>query len=147
MIPDSPTCGPGRWGGPSRRRGFVRGVVPLLLALVSLAIGGCSRDAGMEAIESDANGYYCRQCQAKMFTERRVFLEDCPKCRQNALVDVVGYWCETDQHLTIRPNIPGATGANVCEKCGVALKNAMVTPRKKDLQTWGAVATELPPTR
>ncbi len=117
----------------------------MLLTLISLLTGGCSRDAGMAAIESDANGYYCRQCQAKMFTARRVFLEDCPKCRQNALVDVVGYWCETDQHLTIRPNLPNATGANTCEKCGMVLKNAMVTPREADLQSWGAVRTELPP--
>jgi hypothetical protein len=97
----------------------------------------------MEAITTDANGYFCRSCKAKMFTARKVFLEDCPKCKQNALVDVVGYWCEKDKHLTIRPKIAGPEGASVCEKCNQPLKSALVSPREKDLRAWGATQTRL----
>ena len=114
----------------------------MLLILASLLTGGCSKDSGMAAIETDANGYYCRHCQAKMFTDRRVFLENCPKCGEDALVRVVGYWCEKDQHLTIRPQVPGPEGANVCEICGAVLKNAMVSPKEKDLLAWGATKVE-----
>jgi hypothetical protein len=112
-----------------------------LLTLL-LVVGGCSKDSGMESVESDANGYYCRSCKAKMFTERKVFLENCPKCQENALADVIGYWCEKDKHLTIRPKIAGPEGANVCEKCNQPLKNAMVSPREKNLVAWGATETQ-----
>ena len=110
----------------------------MLLTMVSLVMGGCSNDSGMATIDSDANGYYCRHCKTKMYTERRVFLENCPKCGGEALVGVVGYWCEADQHLTIRPQVHGPEGTNVCETCGAVLKNAMVSPREKDLLAWGA---------
>ena len=111
-----------------------------LLLLVFL-VGSCSQDPAMEAMESDANGYFCRSCKAKMFTGRKVFLENCPKCKENALVDVVGYWCEQDKHLTIRPKMAGPEGASVCEKCNQPLKNAMVSPREKNLVAWGATET------
>lgn len=115
-----------------------------LAGVILMLLGGCSKDQGMEAIETDANGYYCRSCQAKMFTERRVFLEDCPKCRENALVNVVGYWCETDKYLTIRPQVASPQGASICEKCRAPLRNAMVSPREKDLLAWGATETGSP---
>jgi hypothetical protein len=54
---------------------------------------------------------------------------------------VVGYMCEKDHHLTIRPRVAGPEGAAVCEVCGANLKNAMVSPREKDLLAWGAVKT------
>jgi len=116
-----------------------------LAGVILVLLGGCSKKGpGMDAVETDANGYYCRNCQARMFTERRVFLEDCPKCCENALVDVVGYWCETDQYLTIRPQVASPEGASVCEKCGVPLKAARVSPREKDLLAWGATKAESP---
>lgn len=99
----------------------------------------------MAAIETDAHGYYCQQCRAKFYTERNEFLESkCPKCQQYTLVDVVGYLCEKDHHLTIRPRVSGAEGAAVCEVCGAQLHNAMVSPRQKDLIAWGATKTAAP---
>jgi hypothetical protein len=96
----------------------------------------------MQSIETDAHGYACRQCGAKFYTEQKVFLESkCPKCQQQTLDDVTGYWCEKDRHLTIRPRVSGPAGAAVCEKCGAPLKNAMVSPREKDLLAWGATKT------
>lgn len=114
----------------------------VLLALLPLLLAGCSKEAGLAAIETDAHGYVCQQCRAKFYTEQKVFLESrCPKCQQETLVDVIGYWCERDKHLTIRPRISGPEGAAVCEKCGQPLKNAMVSPREKDLLAWGATKT------
>ena len=118
-------------------------VVPTaLLALTVLLIGGCSKDVGTQSLETDAHGYICLQCRAKFCTEQKVFLESkCPKCQQETLADVTGYWCEQDRHLSIRPKVSGPDGAAVCEKCGKALKNAMVSPREKDLLAWGATKT------
>ncbi len=83
---------------------ILRNVWPVLLASVSLVIGGCSKDAGMQAIETDAHGYFCRQCRGKFYTGARVFLESkCPKCQQETLVDVTGYWCEKDRHADDSP--------------------------------------------
>ena len=142
MTPDSATRALGRLSGLLIRR---LGVPSVLLAVLTLGLvltGGCSKDAGMESIETDAHGYVCGQCSAKFYTERKVFLESkCPKCMQEALADVTGYWCEKDKHLTIRPRVSGPDGAAVCEQCGMALKNAMVSPREKDLLAWGATKT------
>ncbi len=116
------------------------------LALVGFLIGGCSKQDGMSAIETDAHGYLCQNCGAKFYTGRRAFLESkCPKCQQFTLVDVVGYMCEKDHHLTIRPKVPGPEGAAICEVCKTPLKNAMVSPREKDLVAWGATKTEAQP--
>jgi DNA-directed RNA polymerase subunit RPC12/RpoP len=106
--------------------------------------GGCSRDPGMEAIETDANGYLCQKCHAKISTDRKVFPEKCPKCNQDALVEVVGFMCPRDHHLTLRPRVSGPEGAAVCEQCNASLKSAMVQPRKKDLEAWGAIKAGSP---
>lgn len=135
----------GRTGRLRRRLGggiSAGGLGSLTAALLFLA-GGCSHDPALDAIETDANGYFCLKCQAKLYTERKVFLENCPRCGENALVNVVGYWCEKDHHLTLRPQAPGPPGAAVCERCGAPLKNAMVSPREKDLLAWGAAKTTL----
>ena len=96
----------------------------------------------MAAIETDAHGYLCLQCGAKFYTGAREFLESkCPKCKQETLADVMGYWCEKDKHMTIRPRASGPGGAVACEICGTPLKNAMVSPREKDLLAWGATKT------
>lgn len=110
----------------------------LLAGLLALVFTGCSRDAGGDAIETDANGYFCQKCRAKMFTDRKVFLEKCPKCKEDALAEVLGYRCTNDQHLTLRPKVPGPEGAAVCEQCNAQLRHALVQPHKKDLETWGA---------
>jgi hypothetical protein len=111
----------------------------LMLMLLALVCNGCGKDPAMAAIESDAYGFQCMKCEAKFFTDRKSPLgSKCPKCGQDSVEDAVGYWCEKDQHLTIRPRVSGPAGASVCEKCGADLKNAMMSPREKDLKAWGA---------
>jgi hypothetical protein len=125
---------------------FLPALMPL--ALVGFLIGGCSKEAGMASIETDAHGYLCQHCGAKFYTGRKVFLEStCPKCQQYTLVEVVGYMCQKDNHLTIRPRVSGPEGAAICEVCGQHLKDAMVSPREKDLSAWGATKTGSPPAR
>lgn len=121
------------------RRGGTRVFLAGLLAATSLSLAGCSKDPAQAAIETDAHGYLCQKCAGKFFTGPQVFLESkCPKCQQEGLVEVIGYWCEKDQQLTIRPKVSGPEGASVCEKCSAHLMNAMVSPREKDLLPWGA---------
>src|SRR5207237_1326127 len=70
---------------------------------LALAFAGCKKDIANEAIETDANGYLCLKCGAKLYTERSVFIgPKCPKCGEDRLMPVVGYYCEKDKHLTIR---------------------------------------------
>ena len=112
----------------------------LWLAACVVVFAGCSRSQGFDALDTDANGYVCMKCSGKFYTARKVFLESkCPKCGQDALADVVGYKCDKDQHLTLRPKVSGPEGAAICEQCGAQLKNAMVSPHEKDLKAWGAV--------
>lgn len=112
-----------------------------MAGLLSLLLASCSKDPGLEAIETDANGYFCQKCRAKLFTDRKVFLEKCPQCKEDGLVEVVGYRCAKDQHKTLRPKVSGPEGAAICEQCSAILKNALFQPHKKDLETWGAIKT------
>lgn len=99
---------------------------------------GCERDVAREASDSDANGYLCTKCGAKFYTTRSVFLGPrCPKCQQDGLVEVVGYFCAKDNHLTLTGRGGDQRGATTCEKCGASL-GGMRLPREKDLQAWGA---------
>jgi hypothetical protein len=148
QTPDQAAVPPGRGSRFLLSPRSVANIFPALipLALVGLLIGGCSKDSRMESIETDAHGYLCQQCGAKFYTGRKVFLESkCPKCQQDTLVDVVGYMCEKDHHLTLRPKVSGPEGAAICEVCQTHLKNAMVSPREKDLIAWGATRTEPQP--
>jgi predicted SprT family Zn-dependent metalloprotease len=52
-------------------------------------------------------------------------------------MDVVGYECKKDHHLTIRPR-RGDRQPLACEQCQGPLVNAMRSPREKDLKAWGA---------
>jgi hypothetical protein len=114
------------------------GNVCLWLALASLVLVSCKKDPALAAMESDANGYLCLKCGAKMYTDRAVFIgPKCPKCNEDSLMPVVGYYCEKDQYLTIRASRGDRHGA-VCEKCQGSLANAMRSPREKDLKAWGA---------
>ena len=143
-TPDQPAVPPNRCHRfllPSRS---VANFLPALmtLALVGFLMGGCSKDPRMASIETDAHGYHCQKCGAKFYTGRKVFLESkCPKCQQDALVDVIGYMCLKDNHLTIRPRVPSPEGAAICEVCRMYLKDATVSPREKDLLAWGATKT------
>ena len=110
---------------------------PSLIALLTFLIG-CKKEAGLEAIETDANGYVCLKCGAKLYTDRKVFMgPKCPQCNEDTLVEVVGYYCQKDNHLTIRARRGDRQGP-VCEKCQAALVNAMKDPHEKDLKAWGA---------
>jgi hypothetical protein len=114
----------------------------LWLICAALFATGCGKNVAEEASDSDANGYVCLNCGAKLYTPRRVFIgPKCPSCGQDKLMDVVGYYCEKDKHLTIRPSRNDPQGAPVCEICKTPLRNAMRLPREKDLEAWGAKKT------
>ncbi len=124
----------------SRTAGRTPWRVGLALWLAALALTGtsCKKDAALEAMDSDANGYLCLKCGAKLYTPRTVFIgPQCPKCQQETLMDVVGYRCPKDNHLTIRPK-RGDPQPLACEQCQGPLVNAMRSPREKDFLAWGA---------
>ncbi len=108
------------------------------LAALAFMATACKKDVAMEAMDSDANGYLCLKCGVKLYTARSVFIgPQCPKCQQETLMNVVGYDCPKDHHLTIRPR-RGDTQPLACEQCRGPLVNAMRSPRENDLKAWGA---------
>jgi hypothetical protein len=116
----------------------------LWTALIGCAAGifllatGCKKDSALDAADSDANGYLCLKCGVKLYTARSVFIgPQCPKCQQESLMDVVGYQCEKDHHLTIMPR-RGGQQSLVCEQCQGPLPSGMRTPRERELKAWGA---------
>ena len=126
--------------GPCALFRLTPGVAAFFLCFATLlaCLTGCKKDAGSEAIETDANGYVCLKCGAKLYTERTAFIgPKCPKCNQETLMQAAGYYCEKDRHLTIRAMQGDRQGA-VCEICQARLVNAMQMPREKDLKAWGA---------
>ena len=117
------------------------GLLVMCLFVMLLGATACKKDVALEAMDTDANGYVCLKCGVKLYTDRSVFIgPKCPKCQEDSLMDVVGYYCEKDQHLTIRPRRGDRQGA-VCDKCQQPLANAMRSPREKDLNAWGATKT------
>src|SRR5882762_5513511 len=111
-----------------------RVLFPLWVAAAWLAATGCKKDVARDASDSDANGYLCLKCGAKLYTDRSVFIgPKCPKCQEDKLVEVVGYRCDKDQFVTIRPARGDSRGIT-CEQCQASLANAMFLPRAKDLQ-------------
>jgi len=118
----------------------VRGVLFLWAACLFLILmaPGCKNDPAKDVVDSDANGYVCLKCGVKLYTDRSVFIgPQCPKCQQESLMDVVGYECPKDHHLTIRPR-RGDRLPLVCEQCRGPVTNGMRSPREKDLKAWGA---------
>jgi hypothetical protein len=116
------------------RPSFLAAVLGALL----LSLTACKKDTAMEVVDSDANGYICQKCGAKLYTDRSVFIgPKCPKCQEDTLMDVTGYYCDQDQHLTIRPRRKD-TQPIVCDKCKAPVANNMRSPREKDLKEWGA---------
>jgi hypothetical protein len=115
-----------------------RGLLIVCVAAVLVGATACKKEAALEAMDTDANGYLCLKCGVKLYTDRKVFIgPQCPKCQQDTLMDVVGYYCAKDQHLTIRARRGDRQGA-VCDQCQQPLGNAMRSPREKDLKAWGA---------
>jgi len=113
-------------------------------ALLAMAVGlllsgaACKKDIAREASETDANGYLCLKCGAKLYTDRSVFIGPaCPKCQQNSLTEVVAYFCPKDKHLTVRGRVDDRQSSVACEQCQGPL-GGMQLPREKDLKAWGA---------
>jgi DNA-directed RNA polymerase subunit RPC12/RpoP len=105
---------------------------PCLLVVACLC--GCGNREVKAALDSDANGYVCAKCSEKFYTDRSVFANVCPKCKQADIVQVVGYYCEQDKHATLGPR---GRGGRRCEKCGQATTGQIV-PKESDYQAWGA---------
>lgn len=113
-----------------------------LFAFTAVAGLGCKKDVSRDASDSDANGYLCLKCGAKLYTDRSVFIgPKCPKCQEDTLVEVVGYRCDKDKFVTIRAARGDSRGVT-CEKCQASLANAMFLSRAKDLQVWGATKSQ-----
>lgn len=117
----------------------MREFVSFWFILALLLAAGCEKNGAKDASDSDANGYVCLQCGVKLYTPRRVFIgPKCPACNEDKLMSVMGYFCEKDKHLTIRPSRNDPQGAPVCDVCKTPLSNSMRMPRENDLQSWGA---------
>jgi hypothetical protein len=113
----------------------------LSLILLSLCAPACKKEPAIDAMQTDANGYLCLKCGVKLYTDRSVFIgPQCPKCQQESLMDVVGYECDKDHHLTIRPR-RGDRQPLACDQCRGPLANGLRSPREKDLKAWGATKT------
>jgi hypothetical protein len=116
----------------------VSGVARILVAAAVLMVlafaAGCGKDAAAEAGDSDANGYFCRACQAKFYTERAVFAARCPSCQSTDLAPVVGFLCDKDRRTTI---VPRAGDSAKCEQCDARLENIRL-PHENELRAWGA---------
>jgi hypothetical protein len=112
-----------------------RPVPPLFgLLLVLLLFPACRQSSVDQALDSDANGYYCAACDTEFYTAREVFANHCPKCKQTSLQQVLGHVCSADKHVTLAPR--GRARVN-CEQCGKPTASLSI-PRAKDLETWGA---------
>jgi hypothetical protein len=113
-------------------------LICLVLGMPGIMLTGCRKDPAAEASDSDANGYLCVKCNAKLYTDRSVFIgPKCPKCQQAGLVELVSYVCPKDNHTTICGRTDERQGAPVCEACKAPL-SGMRLPREKDLKAWGA---------
>jgi len=110
----------------------------LFMLLTLITPSGCRKDLAAEASDSDANGYLCLKCGAKLYTSRSNFIgPPCPKCHTKELTEVVGYSCPKDSHLTILPRANIRQAPPTCEQCQYPV-SAMRLPREKELKAWGA---------
>jgi Zn finger protein HypA/HybF involved in hydrogenase expression len=100
-----------------------------------LAAVGCSKESQQgELLNSDANGFLCRQCNAKFFTSRSVYADHCPSCKSADVALVIGFYCDKDQHVTLTPKAKSV----LCEKCNQLLGQVRL-PTSAQLVAWGAV--------
>ena len=115
-----------------------RAYFTLALLSCALPVASCKKDLAEEASDSDANGYVCMACSAKLYSARTEFLgPQCPKCNQTRLVEAIGFRCPKDQHVTIQARSNGRQEAATCEICKTPL-SGLCMPREKDLKAWGA---------
>ena len=118
------------WSGPVRTM-----LNPLLLFLLAgICLTGCQKKPGEEAIDSDCNGYVCRSCSVKFYTDRKVFAERCPSCKAANVASVVAFFCDKDQNSTLTARGPKTF---ICEKCQSPV-NAIRLPGEAELRAWGA---------
>ena len=108
----------------------------LLLGCVAVAclLAGCGKSKEDQALDSDANGYFCLGCNAKFFTDRKVFATRCPGCKQPTIEQAIGFVCAADQQTTVGPRGPRSVA---CKKCGAATTGQNI-PRVPDFKAWGA---------
>lgn len=108
----------------------------LLVSMVGIAclLAGCGKSKEDQALDSDANGYFCLGCNAKFFTDRKVFATRCPGCQQPTIEQAIGFVCTVDQQTTIGPRGPRSVA---CQKCGAATTGQNI-PRVPDFKAWGA---------
>lgn len=107
---------------------------PVLFLLSAVLLAGCKKSAVDKALDSDANGYVCLDCETTFYTDREVFASHCPKCKKPNIEQVLGYVCEGDKTVAIGPR---SRGARSCPKCGRPC-SAITIPRESDLKAWGA---------
>ena len=107
-----------------------------LFTLFALLVfgSGCKKNSIEQALESDANGYLCRGCNARFYTDRAVFANSCPNCKSMDLVQVIGFVCPADGYVTVAPR---GVGSLHCGKCGQTTSGLSI-PREVDFKNWGA---------
>jgi ribosomal protein L40E len=100
------------------------------------ALCGCGKqNAAENSITSDANGFFCRQCNAKFYTDSSVYADHCPQCKSADLRPVIAFVCYKDQHATLTPQGPKSIA---CEQCQ-AVASGLKMPHESELKAWGAV--------
>jgi len=113
------------------------------LSVLLLVVGcwGCGPRGGDEAaLDSDANGYACLDCNARFYTDRKIFPNHCPGCKKANIEIVLGYVCATDQQVQYGPR--GKSGMK-CQACGKSTTSIAI-PRQAELQAWGATRSTGP---
>lgn len=117
-------------------RARIRAVVQTIVVSTWLLLlaAGCGKSPVDAALDSDANGYLCKACKARFYTEREVFANHCPGCKSPQISQVVGFVCPDDKHVTIAPR---GIGSLACEQCG-KVTSGLSIPREKDFRAWGA---------
>jgi hypothetical protein len=107
----------------------------LFTCALAFALLGCSKEENRgELLDSDANGFLCRQCNLKFYTARSIYADICPACKSTDIVQVIGFFCDKDQHVTLTPKAKSAT----CEKCSNPVGQVRL-PTAAQLTAWGAV--------
>lgn len=109
------------------------GGVWVLLAGLAWLAPGCSKPPAHDAITSDANGYVCGSCREKFYTARKVYAEQCPKCKSIEIREVAAFICGSDQKVTITARNESA----LCSQCNSPVQTLKL-PKARELEAWGA---------
>lgn len=107
----------------------------IAVLLVALVGAGCGRKRDDAALDPDANGFICLDCDAKFYTDREIFANHCPACQKARVELVVGFVCPVDNQVTYAPR---GRGALACGTCGRA-SSSLTIPGEAELIAWGAV--------